>query len=96
LYDFILEELRSRVPACSHRLSPIYRLLKGGRDELLAFARSLEEGLGRIAAELAVAPEGLRRLLNARSRDPRDVQRWAEERPADHPANVLADVDGSG
>jgi hypothetical protein len=35
--------------------------------------------LGRLAAELAVSPEGLRRLLNARWRDPRDLRRWAEE-----------------
>jgi hypothetical protein len=79
LYDFILEELRVRVPACSHRLSSIYRMLKSHRDELLAFARALDEGLCRLAAELAVSPEGLRRLLNARSRDPRDARRWAEE-----------------
>jgi hypothetical protein len=79
LYDFILEELRARVPKCSHRLSPIYRVLKSHRDELLAFARALDEGLGRIAAELAVAPQELRRLLNARSRDERDPRRWAEE-----------------
>jgi hypothetical protein len=79
LYDFIPEELRVRVPKCSHRLSPIYRMLEGHREELLAFARALDEGLGRIAAELAVAPEGLRRLLNARSRDERDLRRWAEE-----------------
>jgi hypothetical protein len=79
LYDFILEELRVRVPACSHRLSPIYRVLKSHRDELLAFARALEEGLCWLAAELAISPEELRRLLNARSRDPRDLRRWAEE-----------------
>lgn len=79
LYDFILEELRVRVPACSHQLGPIYRLLKNRRDELLAFARELDEGLDRIAGELAVAPEGLRRLLNARSRGERDLRRWAEE-----------------
>src|SRR5436190_252851 len=28
LYDFVLEELRARVPSCPHRLGPIYRLLK--------------------------------------------------------------------
>lgn len=39
----------------------------------------LDEGLDRIAGELAVSPEGLRRLLNARSRDERDPRRWAEE-----------------
>jgi hypothetical protein len=79
LYDFILEELRARIPACSHRLSPIYRVLKNRRDELLAFAGVLDEGLGRLATELAISPEGLRRLLNARLRDEGDPRRWAEE-----------------
>jgi hypothetical protein len=79
LYDFILAELRARVASCSHRLGPIYRLLKNRRDELLAFARAVDEELGRMAAAWGVAPDGLRRLLRARCRDERDPRRWAEE-----------------
>jgi hypothetical protein len=79
LYDFILTELRARVPACAHRLGPIYRLLKNRRDDLLGFARALDEGLGQMAAAWGVAPEGLRRLLNARCRAEDDPRRWAEE-----------------
>jgi hypothetical protein len=79
LYDFILAELRARVPSCAHRLGPISRLLKNRRDELLAFALELDEGLGQIGRALEVDPEGLRRLLRARSQDPRDPSRWAEE-----------------
>jgi hypothetical protein len=79
LYDFITEELRARVAACPHRLGPIYRTLKNRRDELLAFARGLDEELGRIAAAWGVDPGWLRRLLNARCRDECDARRWAEE-----------------
>jgi hypothetical protein len=79
LYDFIQDELEARVPSCPHRLGPIARLLKGRRDDLLAFARGLDEELGRIAEAWGVAPDGLRRLLNARCRDPGDPGRWAEE-----------------
>jgi hypothetical protein len=79
LYDFILAELRARVPSCAHRLRPIYRLLKNRRDELLAFARALDEGLGQLAVVWGVSPDCLRRLLQARSRDERDPRRWAEE-----------------
>jgi hypothetical protein len=79
LYDFILGELEARVRSCPHRLGPIARLLKNRRDELLAFARGLDEELGRIAGAWGVAPEGLRRLLNARCRDASDPRRWAEE-----------------
>jgi hypothetical protein len=84
LYDFILDELRTRVPKCAHRLGPIYRLLKNRRDELLAFARALDEELGRMAAAWGVAPDCPRRLLNARCRDPRDPVRWAEESAVRH------------
>jgi hypothetical protein len=79
LYDFITAELRARVPSCAHRLGPICRLLKNRRDDLLGFARALDEELGRMASAWEVSPESLRRLLNARCRDERDAGRWAEE-----------------
>jgi hypothetical protein len=79
LYDFILAELQARAPSCAHRLGPICRLLKNRRDDLLAFAGALDEELGRMAVALEVAPDQLRRLLRARSRNPRDLRRWAEE-----------------
>ena len=84
LYDFILAELQARVPSCAHRLGPIHRLLKKRRDELLAFSRVLDEELGQIAGALEIAPDGLRRLLRARCRDPRDPRRWAEESAVRH------------
>ena len=78
LYDFIAAELGSRVAACEHRLGPLYRTLLARRDELLAFARGLDEELGRMASAWGVAPEALRRLLAARCRDERDPRRWSE------------------
>jgi hypothetical protein len=79
LYDFVLVELQARVSSCPHRLGPIARLLKNRRDDLLAFALVLDEGLATIAAALQAPPERLRRLLRARSREARDPSRWAEE-----------------
>jgi hypothetical protein len=79
LYDFIADELRARVAACPHRLGPIHRTLADRREELLAFARGLEEELGRMATAWGVAADSLRRLLNARCRDERDPGRWDEE-----------------
>jgi hypothetical protein len=79
LYDFILTELQARVPACAHRLGPIYRLLKNRRDDLLGFARALDEGLSQMAVAWGVSPDSLRHLLNARCRDESDPRRWAEE-----------------
>ena len=54
-------------------------MLKNRRDELLGFARALDEELGRMAMAWGVAADGLRRLLNARCRDERNPGRWAEE-----------------
>jgi hypothetical protein len=79
LYDFIVGELQARVASCPHRLGPLARLLKNRRDDLLTFARGLDEELSRIAGAWGVAADGLRRLLNARCRDAGDPRRWAEE-----------------
>jgi hypothetical protein len=79
LYDFVLAELRVRVPLCPHRLGPIYRTLKNRRDDLLSFALVLDQKLETIAARFEVPPQCLRRLLWARSRNERDPRRWAEE-----------------
>jgi hypothetical protein len=79
LYDFIVAELRARAFLLSHRLEPICRMLENQRDDLLAFARRLDEDLGLLGQEFQVSPELLRRLLVALSRDPRDPRRWAEE-----------------
>jgi hypothetical protein len=92
LYDFLVGELEARVPSCAHRLGPITRLLKDRRDELLAFAGQLDEELGRMARAWGVAPEWLRRLLQARCRDPRDPRRWAEGSAARRPLGGWYDL----
>src|SRR4029077_809295 len=43
LYDFVVAELKARAPKCPHRLDPICRALQNQRDDLLAFARRLDE-----------------------------------------------------
>ena len=79
LYDFIVAELRVRVSSCPHRLHSIHRTLKNRRDDLLSFARVLDQKLETIAAGFEAPPQCLRRLLWSRSRDERDPRRWAEE-----------------
>jgi hypothetical protein len=103
LYDFITAELLARVPSCAHRLRPIHRLLKKRRDELLAFSRVLDQGLGQIAGALEVSPDELRRLLRARCRDQRDPRRWVEESAVQcqlgdrfHPASQAVDALAAG
>jgi len=79
LCDFVVAELKARASKCPHRLEPICRALQNQRDDLLAFARRLDEDLEQLGQELQIPAELPRRLLTALSRDERDPRRWAEE-----------------
>jgi hypothetical protein len=82
LYDFVVAELKARSSKCPHRLEPICRALQNQRDDLLAFARRLDEDLEQLGQELQIPTELARRLLRTQSRDERDPRRWAEETAA--------------
>ena len=79
LYDFVAAELRARVPLCPHRLEPICRSLEKGREEFLAFARQLDDGLNRLGAEFQCAPELLRRVLRMLCLHDQDLRHGTEE-----------------
>jgi hypothetical protein len=79
LYDFVVAELKARASKCPHRLEPICRALENQRDDLLAFARRLDENLEQLGQELQVPAELARRLLKTLSHDERDPRRWSEE-----------------
>jgi hypothetical protein len=78
LYDFVAAELRIRLPQCSHRLTPICRHLENQRDDLLAFARVLDEQLDQIGQEFEIPAEIARQLLRTMARHERDPRRWSE------------------
>ena len=46
LYDWIVAELRAREAQCPHRIRPVRCLLENHHDELLAFAKQLDQDLG--------------------------------------------------
>lgn len=52
LFEFIIDELRSREEVCSHRIRPVRRMLQRQRDNLLAFAGILDERFSQLAARL--------------------------------------------
>jgi len=79
LYDFVVAELSARASKCPHRLEPICRALQNQRDDLLAFARRLDEHLEQLGQEFQIPTELARGLLRTLSRDERDPRRWAEE-----------------
>jgi hypothetical protein len=79
LYDFVVAELKARASKCPHRLEPICRALENQRDDLLTFARRLDEDLEQLGQELQIPAELARCVLKTQSRDERDPRRWAEE-----------------
>jgi hypothetical protein len=79
LYDFVVAELKARASKCPHRLEPICRALENQRDDLLAFARRLDEDLEQLGEELQIPAELARCMLKTQSRDERDPRRGAEE-----------------
>jgi hypothetical protein len=79
LYDFVVAELRARVPFCSDQLKPLCLSLENGRDDFLAFAQQLDADLSRLSAEFACSGELLRRVLQMLCRSDRDRRRWTEE-----------------
>ena len=54
LYDWIVAELRTREAQCPHRIRPVRCLLENHHDELLAFAKQLDQDLEALAAEFLV------------------------------------------
>lgn len=79
LYDFVVSELRARQNACPHRLQPVCVALANQRDQLLAFAASLDRDLAAVAAEYQVGITWVREALAVQVLSPRDVQRGLRE-----------------
>jgi hypothetical protein len=79
LFDFIVAELQARAPLCPHRLVPVCTLLRNHRDQLLAFARQLEQDLTDLAAEFEVPVALVGALLDLQTLEQRQPLRWQKE-----------------
>ncbi len=79
LYDFVVAELRARVPLCPQRLQETCDFLQNHRDDVLAFAAQLERDLAAVAQDFQVAVDTVRHVLNVQALDPRQSQRWTQE-----------------
>jgi hypothetical protein len=79
LYDFVVAELRARVPLCPHRLGPACTYLANRRDAVLAFAQQLDADLAAVAADFQVPVAVARAVLAVQELDVRDRRRWPRE-----------------
>ncbi|MGK7913243.1 MAG: hypothetical protein AB4050_17455 [Synechococcus sp.] len=62
LLAFIVAELKLRECQCPHRIGPLRRALHNQREQLLAFARLLDDKLAEIAERFAVSLVGVREV----------------------------------
>jgi hypothetical protein len=81
LYDFIVAELRARLPQAPHLLGRLVTYLTRQRDDLLAFAAQLERDFVELAAEFAVAPELVRQLFAVQTLPDDSARRWHRDAP---------------
>ena len=54
LFNFIVEELKIRESLCSHRILPVRIALENQRDDLLSFAKVIDNKLAEIAQRFQV------------------------------------------
>jgi len=79
LFDWIVAELRTRESHCPHRIRPVRCLLENHRDDLLAFARQLDQDLAALAEDFLVpraVVEEARQVLSLAADRP---ERWLRE-----------------
>jgi hypothetical protein len=79
LYDFIVEELKTREEQCQHRIAPVRRMLQNQRKEVLAFARKLDEELEKLAAEYGVPVTVVREVFNLQQLPQTSSKRWQRQ-----------------
>ena len=79
LYDFVVAELQARRSHGPQCLTEACGLVHDHRDDLLAFARQLENDFTGLAAEFQVPVAAVRALLNVRALDLRDPRRWQQD-----------------
>jgi hypothetical protein len=79
LYDFVIAELRARVPAGPHCLGRLCTYLADRRDAVLAFARQLDAALEALAADFQVPPAVVRAVLQVQALAVHDRRRWPRE-----------------
>lgn len=79
LFDFIVAELETRASHCPHRIKPVCTLLKNHRDELLAFAKQLDEDLAKLAADFDVPVAVVREILDVQTLANGSALRWPKE-----------------
>ena len=81
LFDFVVRELAQREGLCPHRIGPVRRALAGQRNDLLGFARVLDEEFAALAGQFEVPVALVQRLCEWEAMDPNDPGTWQSQGP---------------
>ena len=76
LFDFILEELKLREELCRHRIRPVRTALENQREDLLAFAKILDNKLSEIARNFEVTLDVVREILSLKKLSQGSLSYW--------------------
>lgn len=79
LFDFVVEQLRLRVPLGPPGIREVATALAHQGPSLLAFAVPLDAALGAVATQWAVPPTVVRELLRVQALSERNPRRWPAE-----------------
>jgi hypothetical protein len=79
LFDFVVEELRTREPLCPHRIRPVRRSPRNQRDDLLAFVGVLDGKLADVARRFDVPPHLVRAVCELHGLDKKQSRYWQRE-----------------
>lgn len=78
LFDFVVQELAQREPLCPHRIGPVRRALASQRDQLLGFARVLEEEFAALAEQFGVPAVWVQQLCQLEAHSPNNPVYWRD------------------
>jgi len=87
LYDFVVAELRQRVPPAGELFRKACTTLANHRDELLAFAIELDERLAALAAQFHVESNLVRAVLQHQAGNPNRPDYWQRAAELQRQAN---------
>jgi hypothetical protein len=80
LCDWIVAELRAREALCTHQIRPVRVLLEHQRDDLLAFARQLDQDLQALAEEFTVPVAVVEEVRQVQALHANSPERWQRDR----------------
>ena len=84
LFDWIVEELRTREKQLAHRIAPVRSRLENGREAFLAFAQPLDRQLRQLSQSFQVDPHLVRQLFELQAQPKETTRYWQQDQRLRH------------